>query len=78
MGDPGEFLTVEEVAAICRVHPKTVRGWAHLGSLNSFLVGQKRLVRRSDLDAYLATCEGPAVKRPGGRAPKITETSDDH
>lgn len=38
-----ELLTVKDVARICRVHEKTVRGWIKLGELRAIRKG--RLIR---------------------------------
>lgn len=48
-----EFLTVFEVAELCRVHPATVRNWLRAGSLPGRHIGQQWRVRREDLDRFL-------------------------
>jgi excisionase family DNA binding protein len=50
------WLTVAEIAAELRVHPATVRLWTSKGELPARRPGlRKLLIRRSDLDALLAS-----------------------
>jgi excisionase family DNA binding protein len=76
MADLGGFLTVDEVAAICRAHPVTVRQWIRAGRLTAFLVGRKQLVYRSHLDLYLESCKGAKGQRPGGRDVQVVAASE--
>lgn len=55
-----ELLTLGEVATMCRTVISTARWWVHIGKLKSIKVGRRRLVRRVDLDAFLADCESRA------------------
>ena len=47
------YMVLEEVAAKTRASVSTVRQWVRYGKLDSILVGRRRLVRRSDLDAFM-------------------------
>jgi excisionase family DNA binding protein len=51
---PSEFLFLEEVASETRTPLSTVRYWIITGKLPSIRPGRRRLVRRSDLDRFLA------------------------
>ena len=62
-----EFLTVEEVAALLRVEPGSVRRWFATGRLASYKFGKLRLVRRPDLEAFIASCREAPGRR--GRPP---------
>ncbi len=61
--DSDELLTAEQVAQILKVKPDTVRSWIQSGSLrasrpgNGTRPGRKYRVRRSDLDAFVASSE---------------------
>lgn len=48
-----EYLTVHEVAALCRVHPATVRRWLRSGLLPGRHVGQQWRVSQADLTGFL-------------------------
>jgi excisionase family DNA binding protein len=49
-----EYMTVEEVAELCRTSPETVRYWRHIGKgPKSFKVGRRVLFAREDVTAYL-------------------------
>jgi excisionase family DNA binding protein len=60
------FLTVDEVAAMLRLNPQTVRNTIERGELAAVRVGPRRVrVRRSALDAWIAesgVMMGPSVE----------------
>lgn len=49
-----DLLFLEDVAAITRVSIETVRFWIKRGRLASIRPGRRRMVRREDLEAFLA------------------------
>jgi excisionase family DNA binding protein len=49
-----QLLFIEEVAALARVSAETVRFWVRRGKLPSVRPGRRRMVRRDELDAFLA------------------------
>ena len=51
---PGDLLILEEVAELTRAKLETVRFWIKQGRLRSLRPGRRRLVRRQDLEAFLA------------------------
>jgi excisionase family DNA binding protein len=53
-----DFLHVEEIARVCRAPKSSVRHWISTGKLPSIKPGERRLVRRQDLDRFLRTA-GP-------------------
>jgi excisionase family DNA binding protein len=55
---PSEFLFLEEVASEIRTPLSTVRYWVMIGKLPSIRPGRRRLVRRSDLERFLAASGG--------------------
>ena len=57
MTNPGDLLSVDEVAEIARVSPATVRFWIKRRRLTSIRPGRHRMVRRTDLEAMLARNE---------------------
>ncbi|HEY0711389.1 MAG TPA: helix-turn-helix domain-containing protein [Polyangia bacterium] len=52
---PDDFLLFTEVARICRVPVSTVRHWVATGLLSSIRPARRRLVRRSELQRFLAS-----------------------
>ena len=78
-----ELLWIEEVAELCRAPVGTVRHWMRTGRLPSLRLGRRRLVRREDLDALLASARTPAVDvgargltNRGGNPGRLTPTAD--
>lgn len=51
---PSPYLLLKEVAEETRTPLSTVRHWIATGKLPSVRPGRRRLVRRVDLDAFLA------------------------
>jgi DNA-binding transcriptional MerR regulator len=51
----GEYLTTEEVAALLRTSPQSVRYWHHSGTgPKSFKIGRRRLYDRADVYIFIA------------------------
>ncbi len=49
-----ELLTVDEVAAILKIHPRTVRGLIANGSLSRVLIGKRDYrIRRNELNRFI-------------------------
>ncbi len=59
-----DFLTIAEVATLCRVTPESVRAWVHTRALRAFTTpgGKLLRVRRADVDAVVK----PIVRDPIG------------
>ena len=67
MGDDerDEWLTVQEVAAVLKVHEESVRRWIRGGELPVLDLGSAKAgyrVRRSDLDRFTQERYGPVGK----------------
>lgn len=52
MADTG-FLLIDEVAALCRASPETVRHWIKTGRLSSIRPARRRLIARAELERFL-------------------------
>ena len=50
-----EFLTVDEVASLLRVHSQTVRRWVRDESIPYVRAGRRIRFRRSDVQEWLAS-----------------------
>ena len=50
-----ELLLLEEVARECRAPLSSVRHWIRTGRLQSIRPGRRRLVRRGELERFLAS-----------------------
>jgi excisionase family DNA binding protein len=57
--DGEELLLLEEVARRCRAPLSSVRHWVRLGRLASIRPGRRRLVRRDELERFLAQQSEP-------------------
>jgi excisionase family DNA binding protein len=72
-----EFLTVDEIAALLKVNPQTVRNWIDAGKLDSVRVGSRRVrVRRSALDEFLSSGRQGRPRRAPTIVVEIVATED--
>jgi len=75
--DPGALLTVAEVAAWLRVHPKTVYGWAARNGLPALKIHGALRFKRSVLEAFVDGClvrvEPPGVPTLPRQNPRHTD-----
>jgi excisionase family DNA binding protein len=69
---PSAYLLLVEIAEETRTPLSTVRQWIAQGKLPSVRPGRRRLVKRADLDAFMA----PTV-RAAADAPAIAPTDLD-
>lgn len=65
---PSIYLLLEEIAEETRTPLSTVRHWIAQGKLPSVRPGRRRLVKRTDLDAFMAP-HGPAETHPQAGTP---------
>lgn len=59
-----EMLTVGEVAAVLRVHPRSIQRWARDGRFASVRVGKTYRIPRADVRRWLLAVSIPAVGAP--------------
>ena len=50
---PFELLTIDDVAALCRVSSKTVRRWIKTRELTAAQLGAQWRIRPRDLDLFI-------------------------
>lgn len=55
-----EMLTVEEVAAVLRVHPRSIQRWAHAGRFATVRVGRSYRIPRADVLRWMLAASRPA------------------
>jgi excisionase family DNA binding protein len=67
-----ELFTVEQVAAILQLSPKTIKDWLRAGTLTGCKIGRLWRVTPADLEAFIQ-----ASRRWHGRA-ESTDTREDH
>ena len=70
MDSPKEHMTQAEVAEHCKVTIKCVQRWTRSGDLASSRLGQRRYVRRTDLQEYLQARE----EREGALTSQVPHT----
>ena len=46
------FLTLQEVAQLLKLHPRTVRQYVHRGELEGRLIGRRWRFRQEDVDKF--------------------------
>lgn len=63
------FLTLQEVAALLKLHPRTVRQYVHRGEIVGRLIGGRWRFRQEDIDMFF-----DAAPSQWG----FSEGSDDH
>ncbi len=61
--DPGEFLTVAEIAATLKLNPQTIRNWLDADRIPYSRLGRRVRVGRSDFDASLSAHD-PTLAAP--------------
>lgn len=66
---PSPYLLLQEIAEETRTPLSTVRHWIATGRLPSVRPGRRRLVRRADLDAFLAPPANDTVADSGAAVP---------
>lgn len=54
-----EMLTVEEVAGVLRVHPRSIQRWAREGRVASVRVGRSYRIPRSDVLRWMLEASSP-------------------
>jgi excisionase family DNA binding protein len=60
-----QFMTVDEVADLCRTTPETVRYWRYAGSgPRSFKVGRRVLFAVEDVEKWLESARGLNSGKP--------------
>ena len=71
-----ELLVLEEVARELRVSLSAVRGWVRSGRLRAFSPSRRVLVRRVDLDAFIASGDrAKHLRTPEKSSPPDAATS---
>jgi excisionase family DNA binding protein len=50
-----DYLTIEQAAKVAKAHHQTVREWIRSGALKSSRPNRHYLIKRSDLDAFIAS-----------------------
>ena len=57
-------LTIDEVAAIVRVHPRSVQRWVHAGQLAALRVGRSYRIAKADVLAWITAAQLPSQWAP--------------
>ena len=50
-----EYLTLQEVSQMLKVHPNTLRAWDNNGTLKAVRIGAKKIrrYRKTDIDSFV-------------------------
>jgi excisionase family DNA binding protein len=59
-----EMLTVEEVAAVLRVHPRSIQRWAREGRVASVRVGRSYRIPRAEVLRWMLAASRAVDERP--------------
>src|SRR5689334_4934489 len=57
-------LTIDEVAAIMRVHPRSVHRWVQAGQLTALRVGRKYRIAKADVLAWITAAQLSPMPEP--------------
>ncbi len=76
MHEHSQMLLLEEVAREARVSVSTVRFWIAVRKLPSVRPGRRRLVKRADLDVFLAPA-GPNAKTDAVTVSRTAASTND-
>src|SRR5256885_7687539 len=68
-----EWLTPEEVAALLKITPKTVKDWLRAGKLPGRKMGKLWRVQAAEVDAFMEQLprEAPAAERLDATCPEV-------
>lgn len=68
-----DMLTVNEVAAVLRVHPRSVQRWAREGRFASVRAGKTYRFSRADVARWMLSVSIAAEERDSPTAPQATD-----
>jgi excisionase family DNA binding protein len=68
-----DMLTVDEVANVLRVHPRSIQRWAREGRVASVRIGRSYRISRSDVVRWMSEASGAnSQAREGIREPTMS------
>lgn len=53
-----EMLNIDEVSAMLRVHPETLRRFIREGKINAYKIGRRKLITKDELEKFVKKCKG--------------------
>jgi excisionase family DNA binding protein len=62
-----DYLDMKEAASLLRVKPVTVQRWCLAGKIPSIQPGRKRLIAKTNLQAYLDSLSGAPTSNQGDK-----------
>lgn len=52
-----EMLTIDEVSAVLRVHPETLRRFIREGKINAYKIGRRKLISKEEMEKFIKKCK---------------------
>lgn len=52
-----EMLTIDEVSAVLRVHPETLRRFIREGKINAHKIGRRKLISKEEMEKFIKKCK---------------------
>lgn len=52
-----EMLTIDEVSAVLRVHPETLRRFIREGRLGAYKIGRRKLISKEEIEKFIKKCK---------------------
>jgi hypothetical protein len=70
MNELSDFISQAEAARIKQVTPQSISELVKRGRLKSYLIGGRKFLKRTEIEAFQPKSPGPQSKRSGKKAPK--------
>lgn len=52
-----EMLNIDEVSAVLRVHPETLRRFIREGRISAYKIGRRKLIEKSEVEKFIKKCK---------------------
>lgn len=53
-----EMLNIDEVSAVLRVHPETLRRFIREGRISAYKIGRRKLISKDEMEKFIKKCKG--------------------
>lgn len=53
-----EMLNIDEVSAVLKVHPETLRRFIREGRISAYKIGRRKLISKDEMEKFIKKCKG--------------------